>query len=112
MRYDNKRIKTATLSDENSRELLERRNVLSTALYTFPLLAHPTLEERATLDRVGHIWSTGDRLFKLAHQYYGKSELWWIIAWYNERPTDSHYEIGDIVYIPLPLDRILKYLKV
>ena len=37
---------------------------------------------RANLDNkiqeINHIWKTGDRYFKLASQYYGRPELWWI----------------------------------
>ena len=41
----------------------------------------------------------------------GDPTLWWIIAWYNLKPTESHFKIGDLVYIPLPLDRVLSVLK-
>ena len=55
---------------------------------------------------VGHIQyfhnakSHGDKLYKLAHRYYGSSGFFWIIAMFNNKPTDAHYNYGDIVLIP------------
>lgn len=47
-----------------------------------------------------HTWSHGDTLAKLAQKYYGGYEYWWVIAFVNKKPTDSHYTIGDLLYIP------------
>ena len=64
------------------------------------------------LELVGHTWSLGDRFYKLAYKYYGDSTLWWVIAWYNQTPTEAQVEIGDTLQIPLPLDKILRMLGV
>jgi hypothetical protein len=48
-----------------------------------------------------HIWTTGDTLFRLSSKYFGNLNDWWIIGLVNGKPTDAHYELGDIVYIPL-----------
>jgi len=55
---------------------------------------------------VGHVWSLGDRYYKLAHKYYGDSEMWWVIAWYNGKPTEAHLKIGDRIKIPTPLWKV------
>lgn len=47
-----------------------------------------------------HVWSYGDSLHKLSLKYYNSSENWWVIGMVNKKPTDSHFKIGDIVYIP------------
>ena len=52
----------------------------------------PILEE--------HIWSYGDSLHKLSTKAYGTIEHWWSIGIVNKKPTDAHYKIGDVVYIP------------
>ena len=57
-------------------------------------------------------WSVGTKLYKLAHQYYNDSKLWWVIAAFNQKPTDSHFSVGDVVYIPLPLERVLTLYEV
>lgn len=54
-------------------------------------------------------WEYGDRLDKLASRAYGNARYWWIIARYNKKPTDAHFERGDEVLIPQPLNLILAY---
>lgn len=48
-----------------------------------------------------HIWSHGDKLYKLADKYFGDRNLFWLIGLFNNKPTDSHFKYGDIVFIPL-----------
>tara|TARA_Y100000592_G_scaffold101174_1_gene186385 strand:+ start:18606 stop:18959 length:354 start_codon:yes stop_codon:yes gene_type:complete len=54
-----------------------------------------------------HIYSTGDNLAKLAYNNYGDPRYWWILAWFNGKPTDFHCKIGDIIVIPFPLENVL-----
>ncbi len=105
----------ARISKRNHRQyrrLLQDRGRRFIDIYTTPRLAHPTPEQITRLQLIGHTWRVGDRFFKLAHKYYGDAELWWVIAWYNRAPTESHLKVGDPITIPLPLERILSYLKV
>ena len=62
-----------------------------------------------TLDRRGHIWVRGDRFYKLAHKYYGKPEYWWVIAFYNKKASEAEFKVGDLYFVPLPLEDILGY---
>ena len=48
----------------------------------------------------------------MAAKHYGDPKLWWVVAWYNKRPTDAHYNIGDKVFIPKPLEKILRNFRV
>jgi len=75
--------------------------------YGTPDFKELTVEDVATLDVVSEEWTTGSKLFKFAHKYYGDSSMWWLIALFNEKPTDSHFSPGDVVYIPLPIERVL-----
>ena len=54
-----------------------------------------------SMKTIKHTWSLGDKLFKLSYQYYSTYDLWWVIALYNNKPTDAHYEFGDTVLIPV-----------
>ena len=54
-----------------------------------------------------HIFSTGDCLTKIAHKHYGDTDLWWVIAWFNGKPTDYHCKIGDTLLIPHPVEEVL-----
>ena len=53
------------------------------------------------------VWKKGDKLYKLAHQYYGNIDHWWVIAFYNNKPTDAHFQVGDIVQIPYSPEEII-----
>lgn len=50
---------------------------------------------------IEHIWSHGDKLYKLAEKYYEDKNFFWMIGLYNKKPTDAHYQYGDIVKIPV-----------
>jgi len=54
------------------------------------------------------LWTTGDRLCKLAGKYYGNSQYWWVIGYFNNKPTDAHFKLGDVVYIPVSLQNALE----
>ena len=73
-------------------------------------LNYPTRAETANFNTIAHIWSTGDRYFKLADDYYENPELWWVIAFYNQAPTEFHLKLGDVIYIPVPLETVLYYM--
>jgi len=69
---------------------------------------YPTAEEIRLLTFSNHVWKFGDRYYKLAHVHYGDSKYWWVIAWFNKKPTEQHVEVGDLIKIPLPLNDALK----
>jgi len=108
-RYDNGR---PFINDkEEYKEFFEDRGVDYIRQFRTGMLTQPTVEDRARLNPVKHVWQVGDRYSKLAHRYYGNSALWWVIAWYNQRPTEAHVKPGIVVRIPTPLDRVLAILK-
>lgn len=75
-----------------------------------PDMKYPSANQISNLEISKHVWRSGDRLYKLSHKFYGDSQFWWVIAFYNQRPTESYYANGTEVLIPQPLDRILGYL--
>ena len=92
------------------RYLEKTRGISSIRQYNTAVFKYPSLADRKSFNSVNHIWVTGDRYFKLAEQYYGDPTLWWIIAFYNQKPTEFHIKMGDIIYIPVPLESVLFYL--
>ena len=54
-------------------------------------------------------WKLGDRLYKYADKHYGDPSMWWIIAWFNKKPTENDFQLGEQVLIPLPLEKIFKH---
>jgi nucleoid-associated protein YgaU len=110
----NRRVKIRIDGKKHSqyKKMLKDRGRNFIDLYGTPKLAHITEKQVVSLQLVGHTWRSGDRYYRLAHRYYGDSELWWIIAWYNRKPTEAHLKVGETITIPLPLDKVLAYLKV
>tara|TARA_Y100001970_G_scaffold262079_1_gene345863 strand:- start:449 stop:787 length:339 start_codon:yes stop_codon:yes gene_type:complete len=108
-RYSNRRI---VLNDDDlySKARAERK-VRRMRQYVTAEMVYPTISQIQEMTRVKHIWTTGDRYYKLATQYYGRPDHWWIIAFYNQRPTEADVKLGDIIYIPLPLEQILRALE-
>ena len=108
MRYFNKEVfKNARAA---YKRYLKARGLEHVSQYNTPQFKYPSPADAANFSTVKHIWGTGDRYFKLANQYYGRPELWWIIARYNGAPTEASLKRGDVVLIPTPIETILHYL--
>ena len=95
--------------DSKHREPIFQRKYLTEVVQTATLrLNEPTEEElRDEFNYVEKIYSLGDKLYKYAYEVYGSTEYWWVIAWFNNKPTDMHCKIGETIYIPVPLDRAI-----
>jgi hypothetical protein len=91
--------------------LLEERGLRYIQQYNTPILSKITQQQYNNLAVSTRIWTIGDRLFKVAAQSYGNSKLWWVIARFNNKPTDAHFKVGDKVYIPFPLEAVLSYYR-
>jgi hypothetical protein len=105
-RYDNRGI--FTNADENYRKVFfKNRDVQQLVQYKSAIFSYPTNASIRSLRSITHLWSSTDKLYNLAHDYYNDSKMWWIIAWYNKKPTESHFKVGDVVYVPLPLQEAL-----
>ena len=89
------------------KNIFKDRNIPFVDQYATNSLRYPTSLEMRELDIVQHMWTVGDRYWKLSTKFYGSPEYWWIIAWFNQKPTEGHVSIGDIVLIPNPLEDIL-----
>jgi len=107
-RYDNRY--TAINSMKQYLPLFQRRGIKFIKQFRSPKMPYPNATQRDTLTETNHVWRMGDRYYKLASQYYGDPTLWWVIAWYNQLPTESHVSMGQTIIIPLPYDRIIPLL--
>lgn len=89
--------------------LLRKRGLNETIFYEFLKLRNADPEndqEFADLHKTVEtkIFSMGSSMYKYSYEYYGTIDFWWVIAWYNNRPTDSHFKLGETVEIPTNLD--------
>ncbi len=96
---------------EMYRPLFEDRGVNHIKHYGTPEMSYPTAEELQFVDTTTHIWSKGDKLFKLAYEFYGDPKYWYIIAWFNKKPTEAHFKYGTVVFIPEPLSLVMSLFK-
>lgn len=95
-------------NDELYENILRRKRI--TSLSQYETARFPALRSIRSIKTFPHVWKTGDRYYKLASAYFGRPQLWWVIALYNQKPTEGHLRRGDIVNIPTSLDLILYYL--
>lgn len=108
-RYTNRRLFRNRL--RRYQEQRKARNVKVIEHYSSPNMTYPTLAELKGLTLIKHVWKHGDRYYKLAHKYYGDKRLWWLIAWYNKAPTESHLRLGRQISVPMPLASALSYMR-
>ena len=92
-------------------EMAEERDVEYFRQFETANFRYPTAEEMRKLRIIKHIWKSGDKFYKLAHTHYGDPNLWWVIAWFNKMPTESHATLGSVISIPLPIQKVLAYLR-
>ncbi len=108
-RYIDRRI--VKNNSELYSDIFNDRNLNFIEHYTTPFFILPSIQQYKNLNSVKHVWKVGDRFYKLASQYYGDPKDWWVIAKFNNKPTESHVKIGDILYIPTPIHQALAAMK-
>jgi|TARA_R110000796_G_scaffold89198_3_gene192654 nucleoid-associated protein YgaU len=110
-RYDVRRV-IANEDQGYQEDILERRGIKRINHFSTPTLRYPTSREIADMQVNAVTWKRGTSLAKIAAKEYGDPKLWWVIAWFNKLPTDAHYNLGDKVFVPKPLERILRQFRV
>ena len=109
MRYNNQEI-FINDGEAYKRYLEKSRGKKYIRQYNTPSFKHPSSHALKNFDRISHIWTTGDRYFKLADKYYHDPTKWWVIALYNQKPTEFHLKLGDVLFIPTPIEAVLYYM--
>lgn len=105
-RYDNREM---FLNDnkEYYKVFFKDRDVKHIFQYGTARFNYPTNQQINSLQSIPYIWGSTDKLYNLAQEYYQDPKMWWVIAWYNKKPTESDFKVGDIIYIPQPLQEVL-----
>lgn len=96
---------------EQYKDTFNNRGVKFIKHYQTVKFDFPSAEQMQQLIIVKHIWTIGDRYYKLASKHYEDPKDWWIIALFNNKPTESDIILGEQILIPLPLEKVLTYLK-
>ncbi len=74
-------------------------------------LVYPSFETISSLVFTYEIWKMGSRLHKFSEKYYRDPSYWWLIGFYNKKPIDANYSIGDVVKIPVSLEDAFSALR-
>lgn len=82
------------------KSLRKSRGVRVINHYVPPKFFPITDEEEDEIEYHMVYWRIGSKFHKLAEEYYGDPTLWWVIAFYNKKPTDFHVKIGEMIFIP------------
>ena len=93
------------------KEYFRERNIKHINQYNTPEFIYPNSSNIGRITIKEHIWSVGDRFYKLAQEYYGDVEDWWVIAKFNNTPTESHIKLGDVILIPTPIHEVINIMK-
>jgi hypothetical protein len=100
---------------KNSADLYQKtfvdRNVKFVNQYETQTFNYPTGLQLRQLQFVEHAWAQHDKFWRLSEKYYGDPNYWWVISFYNQKPTDHEVSIGEIILIPTPLEKILFYIE-
>lgn len=106
MRYDKRDIVLNDLLEYQP--LFENRGIKHIEHYKMGTLTFPTQEEINKFTLKKETWKRGDSFWKYAAKHYDeRGELWWVIAFFNNTPTDAHVIIGQLIYIPLPYQKVI-----
>ena len=105
MRFDNR--SPHFNGEELYKEHFQKRGVNFIEQYETPNFHYPDVDAVQTLTVISHVWKLGDKYYKLAASYYNEPKLWWVIAWFNKKPTEQHVKLGETVLVPLFLDEVL-----
>ena len=108
-RYDN--VEEFANNNQIYKTILKDRGVKQIVQYGTRNLKFPTGEQITELNILSHTWKYGDRYYRLAHEHYGDPNLWWVIAFFNQKPTEAHYTIGDTIYIPNDYTQVVNFFQ-
>jgi hypothetical protein len=89
--------------------LFAQRGVTQIQQYASRPINYPSLFGASALAGDPQVWGATDKLYNIAYEQYGTPQYWWIIAWFNQKASEADFKVGDIYYVPRPLERVLEY---
>jgi len=106
----NKRRSIATNADQMYNKVFKKKGVKSIIQYSTPVFRRPTQDKLDSISYQPYIWTAGDRYWRLADKFYGDRNYWYIIARFNNKPTEAHIKVGDEIRIPTDLGKAIEVL--
>lgn len=108
-RYRNRKV-LRNNADEYSK-IFEEKGLKYINQYATPSFKYFTREQLAKINYLEHVWSAGDRLYKLADKYMGDHRNWWLILRFNKIRNETDIKAGDVIRIPKNIDEIALLLE-
>jgi len=99
--------KKAINRNKQYKEILEERGVEKIEQFRTPTLK----EIPSEVASFEYVWKYGDKFWQLSHLFYGNKKYWYIIAQFNNKPTESHINIGDTIKIPYDVQDVLQEMR-
>jgi hypothetical protein len=114
MPYSRMNSRTIFVNDDKNyqKEFFQERGVNRVPQYKTGRFKALTPRQRSQLEVNSITWTAVSNLTKIAFDFYGSPQYWWIIALFNNRPLEADFKLGEIVYIPTPLEKVLSYYGV
>ena len=106
----NRRIKLIN-DTEQYRSVFEDRGVRNITQYATPEKVAYEEDVYDSIDYVLYTWTFGDMYWRLSTRFFGDPQYWYVIAAFNERPTESHNRVGDVLKIPTNLADALQVVQ-
>tara|TARA_Y100001938_G_C7857085_1_gene313691 strand:- start:24 stop:353 length:330 start_codon:yes stop_codon:yes gene_type:complete len=105
-----KQSRKATNRDEMYKEVFDKKGVKNIVQFRAEKLKRidEKIKQKIRFDR--YTWKYGDSFSLLASRYYSDPKSWWVIAAFNNTPTESHLKLGDEVLIPLSISEALQVI--
>ena len=111
LRYENRGRIELTKSDM-FKQLKTRRNLDSVSLIATVNYGNISDTDLEDIEYESYIWTRGDRFYKLAGDFYDSHDYWWVIAIFNNAPTEHHIQIGEEIFIPRSPETVADLLGV
>ncbi len=106
-RYTNRKI--IENSSNRYRDYFSERDKKNVLQYKTQVFKFPTEKQLNYIPFIEHVWSSGDRLYKLAQRYLGDKYNWWVILRFNKIGSEMNIKAGDVMKIPVNLEDVLYY---
>jgi nucleoid-associated protein YgaU len=101
----------AVNGEEQYKKLFDKRGVKQVTQYRSPKATYVSDEKKAGIQCYDYSWTYGDSFEGLAQRFYGNPREWWVIASFNNTPTESHVSIGQVLRIPISLADALQVVQ-
>lgn len=98
-------------NNELYKSFIQERNIKQFNQYGSMTYNYPSEDELSELTFDNYIWKSGDKYWKLSQKYYNDPTFWWVIGFINKKPIDSDVNVGDLIYIPTDINRVLTLIQ-